>query len=119
MMRGWLVASLVGAAGVTLGAQDSRLVDQGRKAYDAQKCATCHVIAGKGGTMTRLYPLDGIATKMSAADIRRWIVAPAEMEARLPSPPKLKMSAKKYVLSDADVDALAAYMATLKDAKAK
>lgn len=107
-------AVLLGGATVLWGQGDSKVVEAGKKLYDSEKCATCHTIAGKGGSMTKLYPLDGVGTKMSAADIRKWMTAPAEMEAKLEKKPTLKMSSKKYALKDQDIEALVAYMLTLK-----
>jgi mono/diheme cytochrome c family protein len=105
------VAVAVFALGVSASAQDAKKIEAGKKVYEAQKCATCHMIAGKGN---KLYPLDGVGTKLSAADIKKWITSPAEMEAKLPKPPTLKMSSRKYNLKDADLDALVAYLESLK-----
>jgi hypothetical protein len=47
--------------------------------------------------------------------MRKWLTAPAEMEAKLDHPPKVKMSSRKSMkLADADVSALIAYLMTLK-----
>jgi cytochrome c553 len=114
-----LICGLV-FAGAELTAQGTPAqVDAGKKAYDAKKCSQCHTVGGKGGTLTKLYPLDGVATKLSAADLKAWVVDPAAMEAKSDKKPKLKMSSKKAVLTDADVTGLVAYMLTLKEAKAK
>jgi mono/diheme cytochrome c family protein len=99
------------ASATPLSAQDAKLIEAGTKVYEAQKCATCHQIAGKGN---KQYPLDGVGSKLSAADIRLWITNPAEMEKKLPKPPTLKMSARKYNLKDPEIDALVAYMQSLK-----
>jgi mono/diheme cytochrome c family protein len=96
--------------GVSASAQDAQMIEAGKKVYEAQKCATCHMIAGKGN---KLYPLDGVGSKLSAADIRLWITNPAEMEKKLPKPPTLKMS-RKYNLKDPDLNALVAYLESLK-----
>ena len=71
------------------------------------------MIAGKGN---KIGKLDGVATKLSAADIKKWLTDPLEMEKKLEKPPKVKMSskAKQMKLTDADVEALVAYMLTLK-----
>jgi mono/diheme cytochrome c family protein len=105
------VAAAVVVLGASARAQDAKMIEAGKKVYEAQKCATCHMIAGKGN---KLYPLDGVGTKLSAADIKKWITSPAEMEAKLPKPPTLKMSSRKYNLKDADLDALVAYLESLK-----
>ena len=54
-------------------AQDAALVKKGQEVYAAQKCSICHAIAGKGG---KTNPLDGVGAKLSADDIRQWIVEP-------------------------------------------
>src|SRR5580765_627392 len=84
----------------------------GKAIYDGNTCKTCHLAEGKGN---KLYPLDGISAKMTDADLRKWITSPIEMEAKLKTAPKVKMSAMwKKKLSDADVDALVAYIKSLK-----
>jgi mono/diheme cytochrome c family protein len=106
------VAVLMG--GVALAAQGTpQQVEAGRKLYNAKKCAQCHTIEGKGGTVTKLYPLDGVGAKLSAADMKRWLTHPEEMEAKLDKPPKLKMSSKKVPLTPEEADALTAYMLVL------
>ena len=45
----------------------------------AQKCSVCHAVAGKGN---KANPLDGVGAKLSAADIRAWIVDPVAMAAK-------------------------------------
>jgi mono/diheme cytochrome c family protein len=99
---------LLGASAL---AQDAKKIDAGKKVYEAQKCATCHMVAGKGNKMA---PLDGVGAKLSAADIKKWITNPAEMEAALPKKPAIKMSSKKFDLKDPDLDALVAYVQSLK-----
>ena len=105
------VAVAVVVLGASAGAQDAKKIEAGKKVYEAQKCATCHMIAGKGNKMSSL---DGVGAKLPAADIKRWITNTAEMEAKLPKPPTVKMSSKKYNLKDADLDALVAYLESLK-----
>ena len=103
-----LALALFAAAPVTAAAQD---VKHGAEVYAAQKCSVCHSIAGKGGKSS---PLDGIGAKMSADDIRKWIVSPVEMTAKSKSTKKPPMPAKWANLPAADVDALVAYLASLK-----
>ena len=117
MVMAGLLGGGVVAAQQTAAAPDPKLVEAGKKLYETQKCIQCHMIEGKGGTLTKQFPLDGVGAKLPAADIRRWLTHPAEMEAKLPTQPKLKMSMRKYVLTPADLDALVAYMLTLKEKK--
>lgn len=121
-MRGWVVAVValvVLGANVSQGAwsapqaPDPQKVAEGQKLYETLKCSTCHSIAGKGSTR---YPLDGVGTKFTVADIRAWMVDPLGMEAKLKQPPRMKMSTamRSKKLTDADVEALVAYMQTIR-----
>ena len=92
-------------------AQDAALVKKGQELYAAQKCSVCHSIAGTGG---KASALDGVGAKLSAADIRAWIVTPTEMTAKTKSDKKPPMPARWGKLPAADVDALVAYMQSLK-----
>lgn len=86
----------------------------GLKVYEREKCATCHQIAGRGNSR---FPIDGVASKLTEADIRRWMTDTARMEAALPKMPAVRMSAMKYKLKPADLDALVAFLLTLKHPK--
>ena len=111
MTKGWLfVFALVSSAGIA-DAQDAAQVKKGQEVYTAQKCSVCHAIAGKGG---KANPLDGVGAKLTADDIRQWIVDPAEMAAKAKSTKKPPMPAKYGKLPAADLDALVAYMQSLK-----
>jgi mono/diheme cytochrome c family protein len=96
---------------VVAAAQDAALVKKGEEVYAAQKCSVCHSIAGKGGKQS---PLDGVGKKLSADDIRAWIVTPTEMTKKTNSTKKPPMPAKYGKLPAADIDALVAYMQSLK-----
>ncbi len=109
-----LVGLAIATSVVAAQAPDPAKVAAGQKAYDAQKCSTCHAIKGQGGKLASA--LDGVGAKLPAADIKKWLTDPAAMEAKLTTKPKMSMSAamKSKKLSDADVDALTAYMLSLK-----
>ena len=83
---------------------------QGEKVFAAQKCSICHAVAGKGN---KNGALDGVGTKLSAADLRAWIVTPVEMSKKhnITRKPPMKSFAS---LPQADVDALVAYLQSLK-----
>jgi mono/diheme cytochrome c family protein len=92
-------------------ADDAALVKRGRELYEAQKCQLCHSVAGKGN---KKNPLDGAGGKLSAADIKSWLVAPAEAHAKKGGePPKVKMKSYKALPAE-DIDALVAYVQSLK-----
>ena len=90
---------------------DPAAVAAGRKVYVKEKCAVCHQIAGQGN---KVFPLDGVGRRLTAPDIRRWFTHTFEMEARLPKQPAIRMSSRKYRFSDAELDALVAYLQSLK-----
>jgi mono/diheme cytochrome c family protein len=99
------------AAPVAARAQDAAQIKRGQDVYTAQKCQLCHSIAGKGNKQN---PLDGVGKKLSAEDIRKWITHPDEMTAKTKSTKKPPMPKKFSTLSAADLDALVAYMQSLK-----
>ena len=82
---------------------------KGEKLYVDQKCALCHSIGDKGN---KKGPLDGVATKLSAAEVHEWIVDAKGMTAKTKATRKPPM--KSYTLPKDDVDALVAYLMTLK-----
>ena len=91
-------------------AQDAQ-VKKGAEVYAAQRCQTCHSIAGKGA---KAVPLDGVGKKLTAADIKEWITHPTEMTAKTKSTKKPPMPAKYGKLPKEDIDALVAYLQSLK-----
>ena len=91
-------------------AQDAALAKKGAEVFNTQKCAVCHSVAGKG---SKSNPLDGVGAKLSADDIRAWITDPAGMTKKTNSQKKPPMP-KNAKLMPADVDALVAYMQSLK-----
>jgi mono/diheme cytochrome c family protein len=83
--------------------------DRGAEVYTAQKCSLCHSIAGKGA---KKGALDGVGSKLSAAEIRAWLTDPAGMTAKAKATRKPPM--KKKDMPAEDIDALVAYLLTLK-----
>ena len=84
--------------------------DKGAAVYAAQKCMTCHAIAGKGAAKG---PLDGVGSKLSADEIREWIVNPAVATKKHNATRKPPMRAYPNLPKE-DLDALVAYMVSLK-----
>jgi mono/diheme cytochrome c family protein len=109
--------AIIGLAGLPAAAQepDPKLVAEGKKAYTKHDCSKCHRIGRVGA---KKGPLDGVASKLTEAEIRKWLTAPAEMEAKMEEPPEgtnsMANKLDKKPLTPAEVDALAAYMLTLK-----
>lgn len=99
------VISLVAARSAAAGP-----VETGQQVFAAQKCSICHSVAGKGNPKG---PLDGVAKKYNAAELREWLVnakVMAEKHKAIRKPPMKDFSS----LPAADVDALVAYLQTLK-----
>ena len=106
-----LTAGVTLTGAVSASAQDAAAIKKGEQVYTAQKCQTCHSIAGKG---KKTSPLDGVGGKLSADEIKQWIVDPKGMTAKSKSTKKPPMPAKYDKLPAADIDALVAYMSSLK-----
>ena len=108
VLAGLAVALVVGAPAVGR-AQDA--AQKGQQVYDAQKCSMCHSVAGKG---SKANPLDGVGAKLSADQIREWIVDPVAIAKTSNSTKKPPMPKKYQTLPAGDIDALVAYMQSLK-----
>ena len=101
------VTLCVGLA-ATVAAQDAK-VAKGEKLFVDQKCTLCHSIGDKGN---KKGPLDGVGTKLKADEIHDWITDAKGMTAKTKATRKPEM--KAYALPKEDVDALVAYLSTLK-----
>jgi len=106
------LALVVGMTGLLSAARQDDAVKKGQAVYTAQKCQLCHAIAGKGGKTGGA--LDGVGTKLKADEIKEWITHPVEAAKKANSTKKPPMPAKYGSLPAADLDALVAYMASLK-----
>jgi mono/diheme cytochrome c family protein len=95
-------------ASTVASAQDAT-VAKGQQVYADQKCALCHSIGDKGN---KKGPLDVVGSKLSAADLRLWMTDAKAMTEKTKSTRKPEM--KSYNLPKADLDALIAYMQSLK-----
>lgn len=105
------MAALAAVTGWATGAsaQDKAKVEQGAALFTSQKCTMCHAVAGKGNAKGAL---DGVGAKLSEADMKAWLTDPEGMRTKTNATRTPPM--KKQPLSPAQVDALAAYMGTLK-----
>jgi mono/diheme cytochrome c family protein len=86
--------------------------EEGQKLFVAQKCGICHSIAGTGN---KRGPLDDVGAKLTAAEIRAWILTPTDMAAKARATRKPPMKAYT-TLPASSLDALVAYLLTLKPA---
>jgi mono/diheme cytochrome c family protein len=89
-------------------AQDAK-VKKGMQVFATQKCSQCHSVAGKGNAKGKM---DDVGSKLTAEEIKEWIVDPVGMAAKNKKDRKPPM--KKKALGADDVDALVAYLSTLK-----
>jgi mono/diheme cytochrome c family protein len=89
-------------------AQDAKIA-KGQQVFADQKCSLCHSIAGKGNAKGSL---DDVGGKLSADEIRAWITDAKGMTAK--TKPTRKPEMKAFSLPKDDVDALVAYLSTLK-----
>ena len=95
-------------ASTAASAQDATIA-KGQQVYADQKCGLCHSIGDKGN---KKGPLDGVGSKLSAADIRLWMTDAKAMTAKTKATRKPDM--KSYTLPKEDLDALIAYLQSLK-----
>ena len=100
------VALVMGLAG-SAAAQDARA--KGEQIYVAQKCSLCHSIAGKGNPKGSL---DNVGAKLTSDELRQWLVDAKAMTAKTKAPRKPEM--RNYTLPKEEVDALVAYLSSLK-----
>jgi mono/diheme cytochrome c family protein len=105
VMTGVMVLAL--AIG-TAAAQDAK-VKKGMQVFATQKCSQCHSIAGKGNAKGKM---DDVGSKLTPDEMREWITDPVGMAAKNKKDRKPPM--KKKAISSDDVDALVAYLSTLK-----
>ena len=85
-------------------------VEKGKAVYAAQKCSICHSIEGVGN---KKGALDDVGSKLSAAEIRSWITNAPDMATKAKAERKPPMKAYTALSKD-DVDALVAYLSSLK-----
>ena len=99
------ILSVYGA--VPVAAADAKA--EGEKVFATQKCALCHSVGAMGN---KKGPLDGVGSKLSADEMREWIVDAKGMTVKTKAERKPAM--KAYALPKDEVDSLVAYLGTLK-----
>jgi mono/diheme cytochrome c family protein len=108
--KAMLVVAFFLAAVPAVFAQNQAQIERGMNAYTDQKCAACHSIGGKGNAKGAL---DDVGSRLTADEIRAWVVNPAEMTKKTKAERKPPMRAYPKLAKD-DLDALVAYMVSLK-----
>jgi mono/diheme cytochrome c family protein len=109
--RAAVYAGLLTLALPCAAAAQNAKAEQGAALFSSQKCTMCHSVAGKGNPKGTL---DGVGSKRKADEIRQWILDPEAMRDKEKATRTPAM--KKMKLSDEQVDALVAYLSTLKGA---
>lgn len=110
IVKAALIAVAALAATGVASAQDNAQIERGMKVYADQKCAVCHPIGGKGNAKGAL---DDVGNKLKPDEIRAWLVSPAEMTKGTKAERKPPMRAYPNLPKE-DLDALVAYMVSLK-----
>ena len=109
MSRIALAVFLVASIAAPALAQDA--VARGKQAFTDSKCLVCHFVGGAGNKNGPV--LDDVGAKLSAEEIRQWIVDAPAMAAKAKITRKPPMKAYTDLPKDT-VDALVAYLSTLK-----
>lgn len=105
-----VIATLVLCVAQASYAQNAANIERGMKVYADQKCSVCHSIAGKGNAKG---VLDDVGSRLTAEEIRLWIVSPAEMTKKTNAARKPPMRAYPNLPKE-DLDGVVAYIASLK-----
>ena len=108
-MRAMAMLLMIGVAIPAAAAAQDAKATKGAEVYAAQKCALCHSIGDKGN---KKGALDGVGSKLKAAEIREWMTDAKGMTAKTKATRKPDM--KSYALPADELDAIVAYMTSLK-----
>jgi mono/diheme cytochrome c family protein len=108
-----------GGGGAAPKAAAGDLVGLGKDQYDLQECYNCHKIGGKGSVKKRGPILDNIGNLMKPEEMnekirnpRAWMAEGFEKE----YDKKLMPDKYKELMTDQEIEALVAYLSSLKDA---
>lgn len=103
LAAGMVAAATLAATAQERASRDTRIED-GRRAFVAQGCHGCHTVGALG---TPIGPaLSHVGAKYSEAYLRRWLRDPAQQRPHQHMP--------KLELTEAQIDVLAAFLASLK-----
>ena len=94
------------------------IIARGMEVYDLHECYNCHKIGGKGSVKKRGPVLDNIGSYLTPDDIKKKVFDPGYLYADgFEKEHKKKQMPDKYkeLMTDEEVNALAAYLATLKN----
>ena len=94
------------------------IIARGMEVYDLHECYNCHKIGGKGSVKKRGPVLDNIGSYLTPDDIKKKVFDPGYLYAEgFEKEHKKKQMPDKYkeLMTDEEVSALAAYLASLKN----
>ena len=100
-----LVALLAGAAGCATAQSDAELIAKGQQMFFDKGCHGCHNV-GAAGTPQMGGDLTRIGAKYNRAELARWLEDPAAQKPTAHMP--------RIALPSGEVQALAAYLASLR-----
>lgn len=83
---------------------------RGRDVFREQACGRCHSVAGVGSSR---YPLDGVGSRRTPAELRAWTIA-ADVVADSLSPSAARAKRGYAGLPAVDMNALLRYLASLR-----
>lgn len=89
----------------------ARQVARGQEVFAQYDCARCHSVAGKGNPRS---PLDGVGSRLSRDELHGWVVAGEAVREDL-SPRAISVKQTYVQMPAADLEALLAYLAWLRD----
>ncbi|ODU47987.1 cytochrome c [uncultured Aquimonas sp.] len=98
------------AASVAADGADAALLARGREVVLTNDCLMCHSIAGEGSPRS---PLDGVGSRLSETEILHFAIADESVQDDL-SPRAIKAKRDYAELPQEDLQAMAAYLASLK-----
>jgi mono/diheme cytochrome c family protein len=102
----------------TAAAGPTDILARGKEVYDLHECYNCHKIGGKGSVKKRGPVLDNIGNLLTQEDIKKKVFDPGYLYAEgFEKEHKKGQMPDKYkeLMTDEEVNALAAYLATLKN----
>jgi mono/diheme cytochrome c family protein len=84
---------------------------KGMEVFTTQKCNTCHSIGGKGA---KKGPLDDVGSRLTAAEIRQWLIDPVGMAAKREPKSTRKPPMKKKPMTEDDLNSLVGLLSGLR-----
>jgi len=111
-------ATVPSAASAPTASGSVNVIARGMEVYDLHECYNCHKIGGKGSVKKRGPVLDNIGSYLTPDDIKKKVFDPGYLYAEgFEKEHKKKQMPDKYkeLMTDEEVSALAAYLASLKN----